>query len=136
MSNARTQLEILLKIRAIRVRKQAAVLASEEGRLKVAQEKRDGIKQSLREEEDRHVKTRHAKLESLMGNQAEIQDFLELKDSENAFDWRRKQLTREGDVLIDQIQQSKVNSIVEKRKLKVLEKASIKIEEHLKLDWT
>ena len=62
--------------------------------------------------------------------------FLELKDSENTFDWKRNQMTREGDVLGDQIQQSRVDWIAEKTKYKELEKASIKVEEYLKLDWT
>ncbi|MBA4315727.1 MAG: hypothetical protein V7542_10515 [Limnobacter sp.] len=136
MKQTHFQLQTVLRIRSIRVRRQAAMVAESENKLKQQLTAQQQLQRDLIAIQENHVQTRRAKLEKLKGGQTNIREFLELKDSENTFDWKRNQMTREGDVLGDQIQQSRVDWIAEKTKYKELEKASIKVEEYLKLDWT
>lgn len=136
MKQTHFQLQTVLRIRSIRVRRQAAMVAESENKLKQQLTAQQQLQRDLIAIQENHVQTRRAKLEKLKGGQTNIREFLELKDSENTFDWKRNQMTREGDVLGDQIQQSRVDWIAEETKYKELEKASIKVEEYLKLDWT
>jgi len=103
------------------------MVADSENKLKQQLTAQQQLQRDLIAIQENHVQTRRAKLEKLKGGQTNIREFLELKDSENTFDWKRNQMTREGDVLGDQIQQSRVDWIAEKQNTKNWKKQALRL---------
>lgn len=135
MTDSEQKLKALLRIRNVRVKKQMAVLKASENVVKSKLHEQETLTQKIETDRQVYYQQQREQTEKLLNNRSGIDDFLLLKSQEETFHWKSKQMTRQGDALVDQIQQSKLDYQNEQVKFKAVEKAVIKIEEFLKLDW-
>lgn len=135
MTESEKTLRILLRIRNIRVKKQLAALKASETNLNSKLNEHVSLTQKIEDDREAHSRQQREHTQKLLNNQSGISDFLVLKDNEESFFWSSKKMTRQGDALLEQIQQSRLDYLNEQNKFKAVEKAVIKVEEFLKLDW-
>ena len=135
MTESEQKLITLLRIRNIRVKKQMSILRAAESVLNQKILEKEDLTRNMDETRQTYQRKQEEQTEKLLNNRSAILDFMLLKDSEQHFFWKSKNMARQGDALIDQIRQSKEDCQKEQEKFKTLEKAVIKIEEFLKLDW-
>lgn len=135
MTESEQRLEILLRIRNIRANRQLAVLKASENIMNGKLNEQKSLTQKIEADRQAYSRQQREQTEKLLNNQSAITDFLILKAHEDTFIWNSKQMTRQGDALVSQIQQSRLNYEDERQKYKVVEKAVVKVEEFLKLNW-
>lgn len=135
MTESEQRLRALLRIRNIRVKKQMAILRAAENVLNQKISEQIDLNKNLDKTRQAYQKKQQEQTEKLLNNRSGILDFLLLKDSEEHFFWKSKNMARQGDALVNQILQSKEDCQIERNKFKTLEKAVVKVEEFLKLDW-
>lgn len=135
MNDSEHNLKMLLRIRSIRVKKQIAVLKASEQHLNSKLNERNELTLRIQSHQETYQRQQREQTQKLLNRESQIIDFLALKSNEKTFFWNNKKMTREGDALVDQIQESRLSYQNEQTKLKAVEKAVIKVEEFLKLDW-
>lgn len=135
MTESEQKLNVLLRIRNVRVKKQMAAMQASEAHLNGKLNEQTELSRKIEKDREEYVQKQRQHTQKLLNNQSEIRDFLVLKNNEEVFIWNNKKMTRQGDALVEQIQQSRVDYQNEQIKFKALEKAVIKVEEFLKLDW-
>lgn len=135
MTESEQTLKTLLRIRNIRVKKQLAALKASENILNSKINEQVSLTRKIEDDREAYCRQQREHTQKLLNNQSGINEFLVLKDNEESFFWNSKKMTRQGDALLEQIQQSRLDYLSEQKKFKVVEKAVIKVEEFLKLDW-
>ena len=135
MTESEQMLKTLLRIRNVRVKKQMAALKASENILNGKLNEQDSLTRKIEDDREAYYRQQREQTQKLLNNQSGINEFLVLKDNEESFFWNSKRMTRQGDALLEQIQQSRLDYQSEQKKFKAVEKAVIKVEEFLKLDW-
>lgn len=136
MADNDQDLKLLLQIRQARLNRQSRVCKAAQQALQGKQSERESLHHKMEEEEHKYQDQHTKQINTFIGRNSDLRGLIELKEREQTFLMHRHKMTREGDVLFQQIQQSRTSYLQEKDKLNEMEKAKIKIEELIQMDWT
>lgn len=136
MADNDQDLKLLLQIRQARLNRQSRVCKAAQQALQGKQNERESLHQKMEEEEHKYHDQHTRQINTFIGRNSDLRGLIELKEREQTFLMHRHEMTREGDALFQQIQQSRTSYLQERDKLNEMEKAKIKIEELIQMDWT
>lgn len=136
MADIDNDLKLLLRIRQARMNRQNRVLKAAHLVLQNKVQEKTELENTMSKEECEYQVHHSRQIGTFLGRESDLRGLIELKEREQTFLMHRHKMTREGDVLFEQIQQSRTSYLQEKDKLNEMEKAKIKIEELLQVDWT